>query len=174
MRKIISYATAAVLTLPLTLMGSPNSTEALRTTNVPERPASTRAHNVLDAPIAAAVIQPQKTRRKKRGSEWGRKRRGSGVKGAVGKAGNRFGRGTARLGKGSASLVKNVAVGRPVRGGKNFGKGAGSFGKNTGIAAGYTGVAAGRTGARIGKGTAKAAKVTGRVTGRAVKRAVTP
>lgn len=54
--------------------------------------------------------------------------------------------------RGSKRFARNIAHGRPIKGGKEFGKGMGGFGKHT------------------GKGTAK----VGSKTGRKVKHAVTP
>ena len=62
----------------------------------------------------------------------GDRRRGSrGIGGAFKKAGQSAGRGGKRFGV-------NVAKGRPVRGGKELGKGMGGFGKHTGIGIGRT------------------------------------
>ena len=55
-------------------------------------------------------------------------------------------------GRGSKHFAKNVAHGKPIKGGKEFGKGMGGFGKYT------------------GKGTAR----TGKKVGKTVKHAVTP
>lgn len=52
-------------------------------------------------------------------------RRGRGIKSAFGRAGRGAGRGGKRFGQ-------NMAKGRPVRAGKELGKGMGTFGKYTG------------------------------------------
>jgi hypothetical protein len=59
------------------------------------------------------------------------RRRGRSIKGSFAESGNSAGRG----GKG---LGQNIAKGRPVRGGKEFGKGMGGFGKHLGIGVGKT------------------------------------
>ncbi len=74
-----------------------------------------------------------------------RHRRHRGIGHAYKSAGKSAGRGGKRFGK-------NMARGRPVRAGKEFGKGMGGFGKHT------------------GKGTAR----TGKKVGQKVKQAVTP
>ena len=71
----------------------------------------------------------------------------------IGSAYTRAGRSAARGAKG---LAKNVARGRVVRGGKEFGKGMGGFGKQTGI------------------GTARVGKKVGKSILKIVKRAFTP
>ena len=76
---------------------------------------------------------PVRRRRRVRGDH----RRGRGIGHAYGRAGRSAARGAARF-------AKHTAQGRPVRGGKHFGKGMGGFGKHTGI-----GTA--RVGKKIGK-----------------------
>ena len=106
--------------------------------------------------------QPQQPpRRRRERVRYGRKR--SGIKGAFRKSGARYGRGFKNFGKGVGGFGKNIALGRPIRAGRKLGKGAGSLGKNAGIGTGYAAVGTARTGAKVG-----------RVTGRAVKRAVKP
>ena len=61
-------------------------------------------------------------RRRVRGE---RRRRGRGIKSAFARAGRGAGRGGRRFGQ-------NMARGRPVRAGKELGKGMGTFGKHTG------------------------------------------
>lgn len=74
------------------------------------------------------------TRRRRIRSE---RRRSRGIKGAFARAGRGAGRGGKRFGK-------NIARGRPVRAGKELGKGMGTFGK-------YTGKGVGRTAKRVFK-----------------------
>lgn len=64
-------------------------------------------------------------------------RRGRGIKSAFGRAGRGAGRGGKRFGQ-------NMAKGRPVRAGKELGKGMGTFGK-------YTGKGVARTAKRVFK-----------------------
>jgi hypothetical protein len=86
-------------------------------------------------------------RRHRTGSDISRSRHGRhrGIGHAYKNAGKSAGRGGKRFGK-------NMARGRPIRAGKEFGKGMGGFGKHT------------------GKGTAR----TGKKVGQKVKQAVTP
>lgn len=86
-------------------------------------------------------------RRRRTGSDISRRRHGRhrGIGHAYKSAGKSAGRGGKRFGK-------NMARGRPIRAGKEFGKGMGGFGKHT------------------GKGTAR----TGKKVGQKVKQAVTP
>jgi hypothetical protein len=65
-----------------------------------------------------------------------------GIRGSFKEAGKSAGRG----GKG---LGRNMGDGRPVRGGKEFGKGMGGFGKHVGIGTG-------KIGKRVGKATRRA------------------
>jgi hypothetical protein len=65
---------------------------------------------------------PNNGRRRRVRSE---RRRGRGIKSAFGRAGRGAGRGGKRFGQ-------NMAKGRPVRAGKELGKGMGTFGKYTG------------------------------------------
>ena len=65
---------------------------------------------------------PSDGRRRRVRSE---RRRNRGIKGAFAKAGRGAGRGGKRFGQ-------NIAKGRPIRGGKELGKGMGTFGKYTG------------------------------------------
>lgn len=88
------------------------------------------------------------------------RRRGPGIGSAYAEAGRSAGRGGAGFGK-------NIAQGRVVRAGKEFGKGMGGFGKHTGI-----GTA--RVGKRIGTGTAKVGKGIGKGTAGVAKRVFTP
>lgn len=71
---------------------------------------------------------PQGTRRRRWRSE---RRRRRGIRSAFARAGKSAGRGGKRLGQ-------NVARGRVVRGGREFGKGMGGFGKHTGKGIGRT------------------------------------
>lgn len=73
------------------------------------------------------------------------KRKHRGIRHAYKQAGKSAGRGGKRFGK-------NVAHGKPIKGGKEFGKGMGGFGKHT------------------GKGTAR----VGKKVGKTIKHAVTP
>jgi hypothetical protein len=68
------------------------------------------------------VLTPQGTRRRRWRSE---RRRHRGIRSSFKRAGKSAGRGGKRLGQ-------NVARGRVLRGGKEFGKGMGGFGKHTG------------------------------------------
>lgn len=65
-----------------------------------------------------------------------------GIGGSFKEAGKSAGRGGKRLGQ-------NMADGRPVRGGKEFGKGMGGFGK-------HVGMGTGKIGKRVGKATRRA------------------
>ena len=170
MKKFISYAAAMLLAAPAVFgVNAGAAFGATKTSTVVQQDGS-QERRVLPTP---------QTRRKR--NVRGDRRRSRGIGNALGKAGIRYGRAGKSLGRGSARLAKNTAVGRPVRGGKEFGKGAGGFGKNVGTGTGYVGVAAGRTGKKIGKGTAATARVgargtkaAARGTGRAIRRAVTP
>jgi len=71
-----------------------------------------------------------------------RPRRHRGIGGSFKEAGMSAGRGGKRLGQ-------NMGDGRPVRGGKEFGKGMGGFGKHVGIGTG-------KVGKRVGKATRRA------------------
>jgi hypothetical protein len=119
-----------------------------------------------DARERSAVTPPRPSERGERID----RRHKPGIGSALGNSVKRYGRAVKSLAVGTARLGANVAVGRPVRGGKEFGKGVGGFGKHVGVGTGYAGVAAGRAGKQVGKGASAAAEATGR----AVKRAVTP
>ncbi|HEY6188136.1 MAG TPA: hypothetical protein VIW80_10680 [Pyrinomonadaceae bacterium] len=67
---------------------------------------------------------PDNGRRRRVRGEF-RRRRGRGIKSAFARAGRGAGRGGKRFGQ-------NMARGRPVRAGKELGKGMGTFGKHTG------------------------------------------
>lgn len=69
------------------------------------------------------VLTPPHGTRRRRWRAEGRRRRG--IRSAFKRAGKSAGRGGKRLGQ-------NVARGRVLRGGKEFGKGMGGFGKHTG------------------------------------------
>ncbi len=109
---------------------------------------------VAISPVAASVnrFQDQENqnkrvlnvphRRRRRGTDV---RRHRGIGHSYGNAGKSAGRGGKRFGK-------NIAHGKPAKGGKEFGKGMGGFGKG------------------VGKGTSK----TGKKVGRKIKHAVTP
>jgi hypothetical protein len=85
------------------------------------------------------VLTPQRTwRRRGRGDRPGHR----GIRGSFKEAGKSAGRGGKRLGR-------NMADGRPVRGGKEFGKGMGGFGK-------HAGMGTGKIGKRIGHATKRA------------------
>jgi hypothetical protein len=115
---------------------------------------------ILTGPVKAAraaaafnLVQDEDTQNRRVMTVPGaRRRRGRGdrprhrgIRGSFKEAGKSAGRGGKRLGQ-------NMAVGRPVRGGKEFGKGMGGFGKH------------------VGKGTGKIGKRVGHET----KRALTP
>ena len=68
---------------------------------------------------------PNDGRRRRRVRSEYRRRRGRGIKSAFARAGRGAGRGGKRFGL-------NMARGRPVRAGKELGKGMGTFGKHTG------------------------------------------
>ena len=95
--------------------------------------------------VASALQEGQDERRVLRVPEDGRRRRvrperrrrGRGIKSAFGRAGRGAGRGGKRFGQ-------NMAKGRPVRAGKELGKGMGTFGK-------YTGKGVARTAKRVFK-----------------------
>jgi hypothetical protein len=89
------------------------------------------------------VLTVPGTRRRRHGR--GDRPRHRGIGGSFKEAGKSAGRGGKRLGQ-------NMSDGRPVRGGKEFGKGMGGFGKH------------------VGKGTGK----IGKRIGHATKRALTP
>jgi len=166
MKKLTSYFLTAFLAVPFAMTTAHAS-------------AGNRTPTVQEQDERRALRTPQTNRRTH--TVRGDRRRSRGIGNALGKAGRSYGRAGASLGRGTGRLARNVAVGRPVRGGKEFGKGVGGFGKNVGIGTGYVGVAAGRTGKRIGQGTAATARAgargtraAARGTGRAVRRAVTP
>lgn len=93
-------------------------------------PCAYAAHNPL---LSARLLQDgQDERRVMTVPSDGRRRRvrregrrGRGIKSAFARAGRGAGRGGKRFGQ-------NIAKGRPVRGGKELGKGMGTFGKYTG------------------------------------------
>jgi hypothetical protein len=103
------------------------------------------AHTAYNPLASARVLQdgqdgrrvlsvPSDGRRRRVRSE---RRRSRGIKGAFARAGRGAGRGGKRFGQ-------NIAKGRPVRGGKELGKGMGTFGK-------YTGKGVARTAKRVFK-----------------------
>lgn len=100
-----------------------------------------------EAPAERRVLMSPGVRARRGRGDRPRSRRG------IGSAYARAGRSAARGAKG---LAKNVARGRVVRGGKEFGKGLGGFGKQTGI------------------GTARVGKKVGKSILKSVKRAFTP
>ncbi|HEY0078836.1 MAG TPA: hypothetical protein VGB73_09345 [Pyrinomonadaceae bacterium] len=81
---------------------------------------------------------PVRRRRRVRGD----RRRGRGIGHAYGRAGRSAARGAARF-------AKHTARGRPVRGGKHFGKGMGGFGKHAGIGTARVGKKVGKTLKRV-------------------------
>lgn len=103
------------------------------------------AHTSYNSTAGARALQDgQDKRRVLRVPEDGRRRRvrserrrSRGIKGAFARAGRGAGRGGKRFGQ-------NMAKGRPVRAGKELGKGMGTFGK-------YTGKGLGRTAKRVFK-----------------------
>jgi len=136
MRKL--FAVSFLVTLFVTVAVSPSfaAGDALHSVNSNLFAGNAQEERtVLNAP-------PQARRRRIRGDV---RRRHRGIGHAYGRAGRSAARGSKRL-------ATNTVHGRPVRGGKEFGKGMGGFGKHTGIGT-----------ARVGK------KI-----GRGFKRAVTP
>ena len=99
---------------------------------------------------AASVQEPQlnvpKTGRRRNRR---RERHGGGI-------GHNYGKGGKSMGRGGKRFGKNIAKGKPLKAGKEFGKGAGGFGKG------------------VGKGTGGVGSKVGRKVGKATKRAVTP
>jgi hypothetical protein len=108
--------------------------------------------SVSGKPVSAAfkMVQDQDNqsprvltqRRARRWHGRGDRPRHRGIRGSFKEAGKSAGRG----GKG---LGRNMSDGRPVRGGKEFGKGMGGFGKHVGIGTG-------KIGKRVGKATRRA------------------
>ena len=84
--------------------------------------ARARAFTAAQDEGPRVLTPPQGTRRRRWRSE-GRRHRG--IRSSFKRAGKSAGRGGKRLGQ-------NVARGRVLRGGKEFGKGMGGFGKHTG------------------------------------------
>ncbi|HEX8143498.1 MAG TPA: hypothetical protein VF553_12935 [Pyrinomonadaceae bacterium] len=94
------------------------------------------SQSLVARPLALGVVReqddqerrvlrmPQGRRRRRVRNEYGR-RRGRGIKSAFARAGRGARRGGKRFGQ-------NMARGRPVRAGKELGKGMGTFGKYTG------------------------------------------
>ncbi|HEX8845260.1 MAG TPA: hypothetical protein VF791_11480 [Pyrinomonadaceae bacterium] len=107
-----TFVLLALLLLPLTPQLADNSFEA-------------RAHALAlrDQDSPRVLEMPQGVRRRRRARVDRRRRRG--IRSAFKRAGKSAGRGGKRFGQ-------NVARGRVVRGGREFGKGMGGFGKHTG------------------------------------------
>ena len=118
-------------------------------------PSAGTARKDISASLAATQEAPAERRVLASPGVRARRGRGDRPRGrrGIGSAYARAGRSAARGAKG---LAKNVARGRVVRGGKEFGKGMGGFGKQTGI------------------GTARVGKKVGKSILKSVKRAFTP
>jgi hypothetical protein len=82
-----------------------------------------RAYGAAQEQEGPRVLTPPQGRRRRRWRAEGRRRRG--IRSAFKRAGKSAGRGGKRFGQ-------NVARGRVLRGGREFGKGMGGFGKHTG------------------------------------------
>jgi hypothetical protein len=91
-----------------------------------------------DAPNRRVMTVPGARRRRVLGD----RPRHRGIRGSFKEAGKSAGGGGKRLGQ-------NMADGRPVRGGKEFGKGMGGFGK-------HVGMGTGKIGKRVGHATKRA------------------
>jgi len=99
-----------------------------------ERTASARALQDSEGQQRRVLRLPDNGRRRRVGYD---RPRGRGIKSAFARAGRGAGRGGKRFGQ-------NMAKGRPVRAGKELGKGMGTFGK-------YTGKGVARTAKRVFK-----------------------
>lgn len=86
-------------------------------------PSAVEARAAAPAQEGPRVLTPPPGTRRRRWRSEGRRRRG--IRSAFKRAGKSAGRGGKRLGQ-------NLARGRVLRGGKEFGKGMGGFGKHTG------------------------------------------
>jgi hypothetical protein len=118
MRKVLLLLPALLLALPFAFTASD---------------AVASARTFQDGQDDRRVLNvPNNGRRRRVRSE---RRRGRGIKSAFARAGRGAGRGGKRFGQ-------NMAKGRPVRAGKELGKGMGTFGK-------YTGKGVGRTAKRV-------------------------
>jgi len=109
---------------------------------------------VAISPVAASVnrFQDQENQNKRvLNVPHRRRRRGTDVRRHRG-IGHSYKHGGKSAGRGGKRFGKNIAHGKPVKGGKEFGKGMGGLGKG------------------VGKGTGK----TGKKVGKKVKHAVTP
>lgn len=115
MRRFFSGLVAVLLAAPLTL--------ALFQPGVSASPLLLRAQ---DEGEGRRMTVPHRGRRVRRD-----RARRRGIRSAFKKAGKSAGRGGKRFGQ-------NMARGRPVRAGKEFGKGMGGFGKHTGKGIGRT------------------------------------
>lgn len=113
MRKLFSILVALLLALPFAL-------------NLFQSRAVARAWSVQDDERRVMTVQGNRRRRVRRD-----RGRGRGIRHSFKRAGKSAGRGGKRFGT-------NMAQGRPVRAGKELGKGMGGFGKHTGKGVGKT------------------------------------
>ncbi|HEV7859138.1 MAG TPA: hypothetical protein VGO91_11020 [Pyrinomonadaceae bacterium] len=125
MRKLLTM-TFALLVFPASFVsGTPLS-------------ASLKLDQDQDNQSPRVLTAPHSRQRRGRGD----RPRHRGIRGSFKEAGNSAGKGGKRLGQ-------DMGDGRPVRGGKEFGKGMGGFGKHVGIGSG-------KIGKRVGKATRRA------------------
>jgi hypothetical protein len=118
MRKVFLLLLTLFLTLPFAMTASSDVASAMV---------------LQDGQDERRVLNVPNNGRRRRVRREGR--RGRGIKSAFARAGRGAGRGGKRFGQ-------NIAKGRPVRGGKELGKGMGTFGK-------YTGKGVARTAKRV-------------------------
>jgi hypothetical protein len=128
MRKLLTLTFALLFFLTSLVCGEPVSA-ALKLV----QDQDDQSPRVLPAPPRAGRRRVRRDRPRQRG-----------IRGSFKEAGNSAGRG-------GKSLGQNMGDGRPVRGGKEFGKGMGGFGKHVGIGTG-------KIGKRVGKATRRALK----------------
>jgi hypothetical protein len=130
MRRLSMFLFAILLTLPFAFAGSSLRANA----SVQDQQNPNQDRRVMHVPHRRRRTGRDVARRKHRGIGHAYKHGGK----SAGRGGKRFG--------------KNIARGKPVKGGRELGKGMGGFGKG------------------VGKGTGR----TGRKVGRKVKHALTP
>ena len=130
MRRVAMFLFVMLLAPPFTLAGSSNRANA----SVQDQQSQDQNRRVLQVPHRRRRTGRDVARRKHRGIGHAYKQGGK----SAGRGGKRFG--------------KNISRGKPVKGGKELGRGMGGFGKS------------------VGKGTGR----TGKKVGRKVKHAVTP
>ena len=117
MRRVLLIILALLLALPLTFASFTGQAHA-------------RAVLIQENGSPRVLTMSQRGRRRRR-ARVDRRRGRHGIRRAFKKAGKSAGRGGKRFGQ-------NVARGRVVRGGREFGKGMGGFGKHTGLGVGRT------------------------------------